>query len=195
MSIISLPRHHTKRRSAAEASIPVASPVRRNPIADLTQAVMAVLDEPRYSQPVMRPTGVPAVKLGCRPGTSRTVLDELRADDKAWLPLSTGGLRVVPLKPSAVVDPLEQLFAMLDEAAPVTDWSAMLAEADQRVLDLLGAQDYRNARDFESELAAYDQSQRAVIDVQRALLDDIDMVGLDAVRVRQALAQLAEVSL
>lgn len=201
MSILSLPRHHTKHHPA-EASIPVA-------------------------KPQQRPTGVPAAKLGCAPGTSRRVLDELRADDRpitptairrafdsrTWVP----SLRSVPLiddvdtvvadilasfdavpfvrHEAAFVLVLAPLAAMLDQATPVTDWPAMLADADRRVLDLLSAQDYRNARDFESELAAYDQSQRAVIDVQRALLDDIDMVGLDAVRVRQALTVAVEVSL
>lgn len=84
--------------------------------------------------PVLRPTGVAAAKLPCKPGTSRHVLDELRADlvdvpleptamrqaldPHTWVP----NLRVVDLERVRLTDPapieenLDAIRAHVDQA-------------------------------------------------------------------------------
>lgn len=69
-------------------------------------------DEAAFIAPCVRPRGVSASPLACKPGTSRTVLDELLADD--------------PFAAPSPADEIRRALNLLAEPEPRTDWADQL---------------------------------------------------------------------
>lgn len=97
----------------------------RNPIADLTEAVLAVLDEPRYRQSVV--TAAPHLSHRLDRDRNVSFADVRRLPDPEWSRTTDSRQRhAFDLIAEAELDPAEQLYAMT-EAVPVTDWADKLA--------------------------------------------------------------------
>ena len=100
--------------------------------------------------PALRPTGVDPVPLPCKPGTSRAVLDQLRAEDHADAPISptairhahdsrtwVPSLRSIPVLVGDIDTVLADIHNVLTQA-PALRHEEPIAELLSRITTMLG---------------------------------------------------------
>lgn len=132
--------------------------------------------------PVEIPRGIAPARLGCVPGTSRAVVDELRAETvgQAWERAVFG-----PADPAALIQhawqmalaPLEQL---LHDPLPDTDWTDVLAGAEANTFRMCS----RGIEACTAILNGWHVQLTAVTEARQLLVDDsgIEPVGADELR-------------
>lgn len=126
---------------------------------------------PIETRPPERPRGIEPLRLPCKPGTSRIVVDELTAAAKA----EAARLPIVAIQDQLGPDPVTA------EPLPMTDWADVLNGAEAEILRNLS----RLTADTTSALVRdLDAALAPVMAAHRTMFDDagIEPVSADELR-------------
>jgi hypothetical protein len=147
---------------------------RRQPRAD----EQLLLGPSTTSGPAERPRGVEPARLGCKPGTSRIVVDELTAAAKA----EAARLPIVAIQTELGPDPLSA------EPVPLKNWADVLHGAEANVLRQLSRLTVGTTAALVRDL---DDTLAPVMAAHRAVYDDAGIEPVDPAELRRCFVALS----